>query len=340
MPSWSRLLVFGVTPVFFLACGDSNPVATPQVVMRIEVRAASSLTVIGGAFPVTATVFAQDGSLIVDRAVEWGTSNAAVAVVTSTGNLTARVDGKGIGPVTISAKLDGKSGFMPLTGTGPVPPAPPTLTPIAFLWSETEGFTTIPPLPGATVSIPAAINGAGTVVGAAYGTDQQGRLFIWSRARGTPIGLGLLPGSRNCFAWGINDAEVVVGTCYFQAGPPRAFRWSAAGGMREIPVPPGAVGNNAKSINSAGDVAGSILVASGSAVVSKPGRWNSAGVFEELKLPLPITSGEATGIDDAGNAVGWASQGGYYDPTGFLLWKRGSATETVIEMCTQSDCAT
>ncbi|HXG69311.1 MAG TPA: hypothetical protein VNJ04_01720 [Gemmatimonadaceae bacterium] len=70
----------------------------------------------------------------------------------------------------------------------------------------------------------------------------------------------------------------------------------------------------------------------------QPGRWNSAGVLEALKLPFTTAYGEAAGIDDAGNAVGWASDGGYYSPVSAVLWRPGSATETVIDPCAAPGC--
>ncbi|MBA3466757.1 MAG: Ig-like domain-containing protein, partial [Gemmatimonadaceae bacterium] len=294
------------------ACSDSNPVGTaPPVptaspVARVEVIAPISALEVNLTSTVYATVTAENGSRVVNRPVEWVSSNNNIATVTSTGNLTARVAAVGVGTVVISAKLDGKAGSVSLiTSSRPAP-----LPQQGFLWSEADGFTIIAPLPGATASFPTGINSAGTVVGIgnANGTT---RPFIWTRARGTSLDLELLPGSTSCYANAINDAEQVVGTCYSQSSS-RAFRWSAAAGMTEVGVPAGAVGSTATSINSAGEIGGASDVSSGSTVVTKPGRWNSAGVFESLKLPGLTTYGAVTGIDDAGNAVGYASDGDDY----------------------------
>ena len=333
----SPLLASAAVLTLLAACSsESNPVATPPpVVARINVTAPSSAIPVGGTTAVTATVTADNGSLVVDRAVDWVSSNLNIATVTATGKLTATVQGVGPGTVIISAKLDGKFGSVSLISSHPQPPPPRQ----GFLWSEADGFTIIAPLPGATASFPVGINSAGTVVG--HGNGREPRSFIWRRSRGTPLDLGLLPGSTACYAKAINDAEQVVGTCYFQQSTSRAFRWTAAAGMTEVGVPAGAVGSTATSINSAGEIGGASLVSSGSTFVAKPGRWNSAGVFESLKLPGLTTYGVVTGIDDAGNAVGWASDGSdYYSPVAAVLWKRGSSTETVIEACVQFGCAT
>jgi len=335
----SPLLASAAVLTLLAACSnESNPVATPPpvVVARINVTAPSSALPVGGTTAVTATVTADNGSLVVDRAVDWVSSNLNIATVTPTGKLTATVQGVGPGPVIISAKLDGKFGSVSLMATPP--PLPPLLPEQAFIWSETEGFVLIPALPGTTRNIASAINVSGTVVGYAFGASQaELRPFLWTRTRG-PIGLGMLPGFSSCFASGVNDAEEVVGTCSSRTTPSRAFRWSAAAGMTELLLPSGAVGSSASGINNDGEIAGaSYHSTTPNSAFPRPGRWNRAEAFEALQLPTGTTQGGASAINDAGHAVGWASGNGYYSPVSAVLWKRGGQIN-IFGLCEQIYC--
>lgn len=334
----SPLLASAAVLTLLAACSsESNPVATPPpVVARINVTAPSSAIPVGGTTAVTATVTADNGSLVVDRAVDWVSSNLNIATVTPTGKLTATVQGVGPGTVIISAKLDGKFGSVSLMAT--TPPLPPLLPQQAFIWSETEGFVLIPALPGTMSNIANAINVSGTVVGFAIVASQaEVRPFLWTRTRG-PIGLGMLPGFSSCYASGVNDAEEVVGTCYSRTTPPRAFRWSAAAGMTELLVPSGAVGSGASGINNDGEIAGASYHSTiPNSVFPRPGRWNRAGAFEALQLPAGTTQGGASAINDAGHTVGWASGNDYYSPVSAVLWKRGGQIN-IFGLCEQIYC--
>ncbi|HXG71373.1 MAG TPA: hypothetical protein VNJ04_12280 [Gemmatimonadaceae bacterium] len=281
----------------------------------------------------TATVTADNGSLIVDRAVDWVSSDLRVATVTPTGKLTATVQGVGPGTVIISAKLDGKIGSMSLIAAPPQPP--PLLPQQAFIWSEAEGFVLIPVLPGKTSNLASAINVSGTVVGSAFVAQGEGRPFLWTRTRG-PVDLGLLPGFSSCFASGVNDAEEVVGSCSSPTTQ-RAFRWSAAAGMTELLLPSGAVGTSASGINNDGEIAGTTYHSTPNSVLPRPGRWNRAGAFEALQLPAGTTQGEASAINDAGHVVGWASRDDNYTPVSGVLWKRGGQIN-IFGLCEQFGC--
>ena len=333
----SPLMASAAVLTLLAACSsESNPVATPPpVVTRINVTAPSSALPIGGTAAVTATVTADNGSLVVDRAVDWVSSDLRIATVTSTGKLTATVQGVGPGTVIISAKLDGKFGSVSLIATPP--PLPPLLPEQAFIWSETEGFVLIPALPGTTSNIASAINVSGTVVGSALVASEGGRPFLWTRTRG-PIGLGMLPGFSSCYASGVNDAEEVVGICSSRTTPPRAFRWSAAAGMTELLVPSEAVGSSASGINNDGEIAGASYHSTRpNSVFPRPGRWNRVGAFEALQLPAGTTQGGASAINDAGHAVGWASADDYYSPVSAVLWKRGGQIN-IFGLCERIYC--
>ena len=332
----SPLLASAAVLTLLAACSsESNPVATPPpVVTRIDVTAPSSALPVDGTAAVTATVTADNGSLVVDRAVDWVSSNLNIATVTPTGKLTATVQGLRPGAVIISAKLDGKIGSVSLVATPPQ--LPPLLPEQAFIWSETEGFVLIPALPGAVSNVASAINVSGTVVGFAFVASQGERPFLWTRTRG-PIDLGLLPGSRSCTASGVNDAEEVVGTCSFRTTLPRAFRWSAAAGMTELLLPDGAVGSGASGINNNGEIAGtSYHSTTPNSLFSRPARWNRAGAFEALALPAGTTEGGASAINDAGTAVVWASGNDGYTVSA-VLWKRGGQIN-IFGLCEQIYC--
>ncbi|MGH7522724.1 MAG: Ig-like domain-containing protein, partial [Gemmatimonadales bacterium] len=90
----------------------------------VTVAPPTPLVVVGTTVQLTATVKDAGGNTLVGRAVTWGTSNGAVATVSSSGLVTAVAVG---GPVTIMATSEGVNG----TATVSVTPVPVTLVTVS-----------------------------------------------------------------------------------------------------------------------------------------------------------------------------------------------------------------
>jgi len=93
-------------------------------VETVVVTPATSTVVVGGAVQLSASVRDASGAELTGRLVGWSSSDEAVAVVSSTGRVTALK----VGTVTITASSEGKSGTATVTVT-PAPVASVTVTP-------------------------------------------------------------------------------------------------------------------------------------------------------------------------------------------------------------------
>ena len=336
------LRLFGYAALTLAALGacSSDSIPGPYVpvpVARVDVVAGSSLVEVGTVLPVTATVTDGNSALIRDRAVAWTSSDTTIATVTSTGNLSAAVKGVGLGPVTISAVLEGKTGSVTLTTTPPRAPLP--LVPWqGFIGTEAEGLVPISVLPEVTGSYPRAINDASQVVGTvAYGAVQHA--FLWSRAEGMKD-LGVLPGGTQSAATAINARGQVAGYSSNAAGEVRAFRWSATTGMLDLGVlPGGCVSSQASGINNNGDVVGSCIVTTSGtpAGITLPFRWTESRGMEDLGTFSKDRSAGASAINDEGQIVGSSSEVSWYDDSRAVLWT-GVGNAVQLGTCPPSQC--
>jgi len=106
---------------FPIGCRDEEAKDTVSVVLAdsaaatVTVSPATATISVGATVALTATIRDQFGNVLPGRVATWSSSNAAVATVTSTGNLTARVDGVGEGQATIQATIDGINGSSTIT---------------------------------------------------------------------------------------------------------------------------------------------------------------------------------------------------------------------------------
>jgi uncharacterized protein YjdB len=82
----------------------SVQVTTPSV-SRVEITPSSPLVSVGGTVQLQATAYDSDGSTIVGRTINWGTSNSTIATVSATGVVT----GVAAGTTSISATIGGKT---------------------------------------------------------------------------------------------------------------------------------------------------------------------------------------------------------------------------------------
>jgi len=124
----------GTDGIFFAECVDRVCDADyePNLRIRFRDRADPVLTTVtvspatvslwaGQTATLTATPRDQYGDIVPGKTASWITSNAAVATVASTGNLTASVRGVGDGQATITAAIDGRTGTSTVTVTVPPP---------------------------------------------------------------------------------------------------------------------------------------------------------------------------------------------------------------------------
>ena len=89
-----------------VACsGDDDDRAHPSVA-AVTVSPATSTIAPGGVLQLQATTHDANGVTLTGREIAWTTSDAAVATVSPTGNVTGIADGS----VTITAVSEGKSG--------------------------------------------------------------------------------------------------------------------------------------------------------------------------------------------------------------------------------------
>ena len=117
--------LLGATAIAFLvACAEDEPVTGPRTVASVAVTPPTSAIVIGETVSLAATAKDASGSVIVGRALQWTTSNASIATVSSAGVVLAVAQGI----ATISATIDGKSGSAAIT-VSPVSVASVRLTP-------------------------------------------------------------------------------------------------------------------------------------------------------------------------------------------------------------------
>jgi tricorn protease-like protein len=107
------------------ACSDStDPAVTPRPVASVAVTPATSGIVVGQTVALTAVAKNDRGEVVVGRSVQWTSSNAVVATVSSSGIVTAIAEGA----ATVSATVDGKTGRAEIT-VSRVPVASVRLTP-------------------------------------------------------------------------------------------------------------------------------------------------------------------------------------------------------------------
>jgi hypothetical protein len=103
--------------------GPSEPAPTP-VVTTVAVSPAQASITVGESATVSATVRDQDSRVMADKSVTWRSSNTGVARVTSTGQVSARIEAVAAGTATVTAEVDGKSAQVSVTVTQPSAPPP------------------------------------------------------------------------------------------------------------------------------------------------------------------------------------------------------------------------
>lgn len=134
-----------------------NP-GTPAAVARVELAAPAATLAPGATLQLTATPRDQAGTALTGRAVSWTSSDEAVAIVSTTGLLTARATGT----VVVTAASEGRSAQVTLTVQA---------VPVARVEMEPGGSVELQA--GATLQLAA-------IARAADGTPLTGRAVTWA----------------------------------------------------------------------------------------------------------------------------------------------------------------
>ncbi len=202
-PSWKTLLAAAILS----ACGDSITDPPPSLASITVTLSATTLSV-GQTAQASATLkdASGNGFVVQGDTVRWGSSNLAVATVSSRGLVTAT----GAGTATITASVAGKSGGATLTvsSTPPPPPAPVASITVAL------GQASI--VPGQTALATATLKDAAN-------NTLSGRVVTWSSSpvsiatvSATGVITGQTPGSAIVTA----TSEGISGTATIIVSPP------------------------------------------------------------------------------------------------------------------------
>ena len=172
----------------------------------------------------------------------------------------------------------------------------------AWTWRRDSGIRDLGTLPGGVVSLAAAINDAGQIVGTSDVGGFESHAVLWQRD-GTIIDLGTLPGGTISSATGINNRGQVVGWSY-RGGEAlnqevHGFLWHD-GSMIDLGALPGGTFSSATGINDRGQVVGAANTADGT---THAFLWQ-AGLMRDLGTFPGGTFSEARGINNAGQVVG------------------------------------
>src|SRR5439155_14227500 len=124
-PLRRRLLGTLLTTV--AACSSGPGAEHPTPVAAVAVSPRSVVVLVGQTTQLTAVPLDAHGTPLAGRAVTWATSDSSVATVTA-----SRVTGVALGPATITATSEGRTGATAVTVAAPGAAAPdPTLLPQA-----------------------------------------------------------------------------------------------------------------------------------------------------------------------------------------------------------------
>ena len=122
-------MLYSATIAFLIACSDSGDSVSPtRPVASVTVTPSTNALTVGQT--ATLAVIAKDanGNVIDGRAVQWATSNAAIATVSTAGVVTAVAEGT----ATVSATVEGKTGQAQVA-VSRVPVASVRLTPLTAI---------------------------------------------------------------------------------------------------------------------------------------------------------------------------------------------------------------
>jgi probable HAF family extracellular repeat protein len=129
-------------------------------------------------------------------------------------------------------------------------------TPRAVKWSAATGVEQLPTISGGGLGYGRAINNNGDVAGYSTGADGSLHATLWKHGQTAPIDLNTAVGcTSQSYGYGLNDRGWVAGQC-----ATFAVVWDPNGTMLRLPADPswGAAGGEARDINNAGEVVGTM----------------------------------------------------------------------------------
>jgi probable HAF family extracellular repeat protein len=295
-----------------LGCRNAVDSVDPDRLDQIELVGGPTTIGSDEAVTIQAHLLREDGTWIVDREVEWTSSDLSVATLSGAAAQSILVIAVAPGKTTITAVAGDKTASVEITVIIRPPPVPLH----AFVWSA-AGMIDLGVLPGQTVSMARAINDSGEVTGTSGPYASGPYAFVWSPKTGMTA-IDPLPNGSNISPSDINNLGQVTGDANV-GGVSRGFVWSRQDGFRDIGVLPGAQAASARAINDDGVVVGHSL--------GRPFRWTPAGGMQELGIFLNYTGAMALDINAVGQIVGYNSN--RYDPAQrAVLWTSdGQPTE-------------
>ena len=155
--AFSRVMSVAVLALI-AACSDSTDApVTPRPVAVVAVSPATASVIVGQTVELSAVAKDEDGGVIAGRTVQWTSSNASIATVSTSGVVTAVAEGV----ATVRATVDGKTGEAQIA-VSPTPVAAVRLTPTTVLLAP----------PGARQVTAVALDANGNVL--------EGRTVEWS----------------------------------------------------------------------------------------------------------------------------------------------------------------
>jgi uncharacterized protein YjdB len=155
----SKAVFGGLSNVVAASTGGPPPA---PVVTTVSVSPPAAAIAVGANTTLAATVNDQNGNVMTGQTVNWSSSNASVAPVSSSGV----VSGLAAGSATITAAVSGKSGTASITVTAG-PPPPPVPTTVSITPASASVAT------GSTVTLQATVNDQ-------YGSPMSGQTIAWS----------------------------------------------------------------------------------------------------------------------------------------------------------------
>jgi uncharacterized protein YjdB len=186
--------------------GTAQVTVRPVPVASVDVSPSTGTVQVGNTTQLTATVRDAAGNVLSGRPIAWSTSNASVATVDASG----QVSGVAAGSATITATVEGRTGTSSITVT-PAPPAPPA--PVAVVEVNPASQT---------VQIGQAVQLTATPRDAA-GNALTGRAIVWTSSNpavavvdGSGLVRGVAPGTTTIRA----TSEGVTGTAQITVAAP------------------------------------------------------------------------------------------------------------------------
>lgn len=227
-----------------------------------------------------------------------------------------------------------------------------TITP--FLWDAVGGYSLLASAPSGPVFSPADLNGAGQVVGTAFGAGAS-QAFLWDPAQGlsflpatagpsrglaindsgqvlardgsqfliwtagggvTPLGDLVVPEGIASFGIDLNDAGMILGATAYTSEVSAPFLWDPAHGLRGLGFYPGSTDTWPAAMNDLGQVVG--IAGSFGRGCCTPFLWDPVTGYHDLNALVGAGAGgridNVVAINDRGQILGQVWTGSGLSP--------------------------